>query len=297
MKNKSIVTVILVVVVCFALVLSFFLGRSSAEPEKQPAIPTTSTPTVTEEPTLTPTPTIVYAPDMGNYDLLSAYILDKIQQGPLKRYEVLWYIEESGSTYDYVTIVLRDRDYYFMKVVVVFQESEILDIFFIDSNDGLSFYHLEEDRYIPIQEKDVNFDGKDEILIFRGSYGNKGYGYYNCYFITEDGFVHCPSFDYIADPKINTEKQLIESWSCNSAVEHAGIIYEFIDGTFVRTEQLTYTYGIFEKDGTEFVIWILEKRIDGQMVVVETFSEEGMTDAEKANLLEILKTFDSYYAI
>ncbi len=308
MKNKSVVTVIIAMVVCLALVLSFFLGRKSAEQEKQPAIPTatvqattvapTETPnfTITEEPTLTPKPTIVYAPDMGNYDLLSAYIFEKIQQGPLKRYEVLWYIEETGIEYNYVTLVLRDSDYNFTKVVVVLKEDKILDIFFLDSEGCFNFYHLEEDNYIPIQETDVNFDGKTDVLIFRGAYGNVCYNMYSCYLGTEDGLVHCPSFDYIADPEVNAEKQFIRSWSRESAVEHAGSIYKFIDDAFVMTEKLSVKYDE-DAAGNPFDKWTLEQRIDGEWVVTGVFSEEGMTDAEKEDLWETLKTFDSYYSL
>lgn len=188
-----------------------------------------------------------------------------------------------------------------MKLVAVFQEEQLLDVIYIDTDGGFGFYHLEEENYQPIIETDVNFDGKTDILIFKGNYGNVAYEKYVCYLGTTDGIVYCPSFETICYPEVDAKKQVIRGFLRDSAASHTGEVYEYINGAFVETERMTLGNTSRDENGTwhdeSWNVWIIEKQIDGQLVVTDTFSEKNMNEAEKADLLKTLKGFESYYSL
>lgn len=278
------------------MVGAFFIGRSSVTPEKQPAIPTATVHATTAVPTETPTPTITLG---DGYSIPYEEIQSVLQQSAFQGYKVLMCKEEDGTAYNYVTFVLRKEtrmDIKFMKIVAVFLDELLLEVICIDTGDGFGYYHIEEKNYKPAIETDVNFDGKTDILIFKGNYVNVAYEKYVCYLDTEDGIVYCPSFEDVCYPEINEERQFIEGFLRDSAVSHSGCVFRYIEGAFIEVERITHELEC-DAEGNEFYLWTVEKRIDGQLVVTNIFSEEGMAEAEKADLRETLKTFESYYSL
>ena len=299
MKNRSVVTVIVAIVVCLALVLSFFLGRTSVEHEKQPIIPTATVKATTAVPTETPTPTSSLSQEMEEvYNLLDS-LFDS--------YEIKKFVTLNGKNHTYYTYTIRvltgHRFVQYMQLVFVVNGIEVVDIISVYANVHDMFSSILADKkYAPVLEADVNFDGKEDLLIYCGGSGVRYVESYECYLQTNyDGFENCPSYGYIPNPKIDAELKGIRGYIQDGAMSHSGTVYQYIDGNFEIVEQMTEFFYIEDENGNikdwESSYWVVEKLIDGQLVITDTFSEEGMTEAEKEILRETLRTFDSYYSL
>ena len=97
---------------------------------------------------------------------------------------------------------------------------------------------------IRIDLQDVNFDGKDDILVNIGQYGNQMIQYYDC-LVWDDikkQYRIDESFKQIENPQINNEKRCVFSSSRISAASYSYKRFEFIDGHFVETASLTQTF-------------------------------------------------------
>lgn len=92
--------------------------------------------------------------------------------------------------------------------------------------------------------QDVSFDGKDDILVNLGQYGNQMIQYYDClvWDETKGQFVKDESFRQIENPQINNEKRCVFSSSRISAASYSYKRFEFIDGRFVETAALNQTF-------------------------------------------------------
>lgn len=97
---------------------------------------------------------------------------------------------------------------------------------------------------IGVNLQDVNFDGKDDILVNLGQYGNQMIQYYYClvWDETKNLYRRDESFKQIENPQINKEKQCIFSSSRISAASYSYKRFEFIGGHFVETATLTQTF-------------------------------------------------------
>ena len=289
-----------VLLACLAV---FLVGQSNLpDALSTVALPTTATSTIAptivptetpaETPTVTPTTTPSATPK-PNYETM-------LKQGWMKDYELLHYEEQKGELYDYATFVFRlghRGGILFRKAVTIFEKEDAVlkEMVYIDPEDSFTLSNLGE-NYIPIKEMDVNFDGKKDILIFKGSYGKNGYEKYACYLGSDDGITYCPSFEEICDPAISIEKKIIQGAWRNHIASRTGLAYQFIDGTFVDVERLTWTLRE-DENGNEYNEWVLERLVDGKLTVIETLSEEGMTQTEKATLRKQLESLDSYAPI
>ncbi len=92
--------------------------------------------------------------------------------------------------------------------------------------------------------QDVNFDGKDDILVNLGQYGNQMIQYYDCHVWdeTKNLYRRDESFKQIENPQISKEKQCIFSSSRISAASYSYKRFEFIDGRFMETAALIQTF-------------------------------------------------------
>lgn len=92
--------------------------------------------------------------------------------------------------------------------------------------------------------QDVSFDGKDDILVNLGQYGNQMIQYYDCLVWDETKGQYCKdeSFRQIENPQINNEKKRVYSSSRISAASYSYKCFEFIDGHYVETASLTQTF-------------------------------------------------------
>lgn len=86
--------------------------------------------------------------------------------------------------------------------------------------------------------RDVNFDGKDDILVSLGQYGNQMIQYYDCLVWDEaqGRYRKDDSFKQIENPRINKEKRCVFSSSRISDASYYYKRFEFID----RQEELRF---------------------------------------------------------
>ena len=146
-------------------------------------------------------------------------------------------------------------------VVVVLRDSEIVDVL-QHYPWRLGFEYAFEgapDLTEVIAEVDVDFDGRNDVLLRRG--GQQGGGSpmteYVAY-LQRDGYLeHSPSFSQIVNPVIDVENQIIFS-SWNSFGNVARNRYEFVNGEFIATSYL-------RSRSTFLVRWLFEETlVDGQ---------------------------------
>lgn len=92
--------------------------------------------------------------------------------------------------------------------------------------------------------QDVNFDGKDDILVNLGRYGNQMIQYYDClvWDKTKKQYHKDVSFKQIGNPQISKEKQCVFSSSRISAASYSYKRFEFINEHFIETAALTQTF-------------------------------------------------------
>lgn len=92
--------------------------------------------------------------------------------------------------------------------------------------------------------QDVSFDGKDDILVNLGQYGNQMIQYYDCLVWNETKGQYCKdeSFRQIENPQINNDKRCVCSSSRISAASYSYKRFEFIEGHFIETAALTQTF-------------------------------------------------------
>ena len=79
---------------------------------------------------------------------------------------------------------------------------------------------------------DVNFDGKQDLLICKGEYGAVGTMYYDCYLYSQDGYTFCESFSDIPNPVADAERHVIISTYRQSGTESMTETYVYKDGAF-----------------------------------------------------------------
>lgn len=86
---------------------------------------------------------------------------------------------------------------------------------------------------------DVDFDGKNDLLIYEGCYGSDGKVCYSCFLQTDSGFTNSNEFSLIPNPCIDFKnKEIRGSWR-NWAASHSWAKYKFVDGVFVEDKVLT----------------------------------------------------------
>ena len=107
-----------------------------------------------------------------------------------------------------------------------------------------SYIEFANDLNVWANLQDVNFDGKDDILVNLGRYGNQMIQYYDClvWDETKKQYRKDESFKQIENPQISKEKQCVFSSSRISAASYSYKRFGFIDGHFVETATLTKTF-------------------------------------------------------
>ena len=86
---------------------------------------------------------------------------------------------------------------------------------------------------------DVDFDGKNDILVQNGHFGNQGLINYTCYLNRDGEYVLCKSFTEIPNVAVNEKNKVILGCWRNYAVSHSYAMYSFIKDEFVMTHRLT----------------------------------------------------------
>ncbi len=81
---------------------------------------------------------------------------------------------------------------------------------------------------------DVDFDGYNDILVYKGGFGNQGADLYDCFLWNDDEnqFKIVPSFSHIQNPSIDNRLKCIYSFSRESAACYVHGKYKFQNGEF-----------------------------------------------------------------
>lgn len=89
--------------------------------------------------------------------------------------------------------------------------------------------------------KDINFDGKEDITLQTGHYGNQGivfeFGW--IWSEKEQDYLLSDSYFQIGNPDVDEEQKIVRSSWRNSAVSHGWGIYGYENGQFVLQSRLT----------------------------------------------------------
>lgn len=185
-------------------------------------------------------------------------------------------VEYSGTEYQYVIYELENsigyteynREIYW--TVIVLRDKQAFTVLRQDLDEYFGLIPTASDLVL---ETDVDFDGKNDILLWLGHFGNQGLIRYACYLSRDEGVVACPSFSDIANPAVDAENRVILSSWKNWAVSHSYAMYYFIDGEYVETERLTEEPVQAEND-EELWGWTDEIFGDGHWQTREYFTEK-----------------------
>lgn len=143
--------------------------------------------------------------------------------------------------------------------------------------------------------EDVNFDGKKDILIDDGHFGNQQFVRFTCFLNSSEGYQDCISFSDIYNPSIDKQnKKILSSWR-NWAASHSWAMYVY-DGTeYVMTNCLTEEL-IIEETNSKEEVWqyTIEKLVNDEVQETEEFTTKDYTTEE---LHEKLYSENSYWAL
>lgn len=138
--------------------------------------------------------------------------------------------------------------------------------------------------------KDVNYDGKEDILIDNGIAGSEVT--FTCYLSSEDGYKKSESFSQIRNPSVDAkEKKILSNWR-NSSNSHGYAMYSIENGEYVETERLTIAS--MEMGENYNYSYQIKQRKDGKM------EEWKITDDGKLSSEQFKEQFfseDSYWAL
>lgn len=128
---------------------------------------------------------------------------------------------------------------------------------------------------------DVNFDGYKDVIILNDFSGAHGNTWYECWLWNPEtsSFVKSESFTGICNPALDPEKKSIYSTGGSGASNHGWDIYQFIDGGFVVTNNLSY---IETNEG--YYHFIEQKLVNGKMEIVrdDVIQADSFDDALSA---------------
>lgn len=146
--------------------------------------------------------------------------------------------------------------------------------------------------------RDVNFDGKDDILVDNGHFGNQGLVTYTCFLNTGGAYEKNESFTDISNPAIDVKNEKILSVWRNWAASHSWAMYVY-DGTdYIMADCLTEETITSYIEGTDLNedVWqyTIEKRVKNEMEVIEIFTTQDYTDEQ---IREMVYDENSYWGL
>ena len=90
---------------------------------------------------------------------------------------------------------------------------------------------LDSDSIGQVIYKDVNFDGYDDLLIYRGVFGNQGVKHYDCFVWNDwtDSFYTVNDFEKLSNPVFDTDTKSIITSERDNAATYRYYRYKFTD--------------------------------------------------------------------
>lgn len=132
-------------------------------------------------------------------------------------------------------------------------------------------FPMDRDSIGKMELVDVNFDGINDVLIYKGAFGNQGIQYFDCYLWDKkkEKFTFIPSFSNIGNPVLDKKHSCIFSQSRESANCYIYEKIQFVNGVFKATSVLT------EKIVNNKVIYELESNNEKRSKRISTKAELG----------------------
>jgi len=105
--------------------------------------------------------------------------------------------------------------------------------------DSFEIYYRQGNATGGIIFADIDFDGQHDVLVWLGHFGAQGT-------VAFDGFVRRgdtyarTNFTDIPNPELDMENMRVRGTIRNHGASHSWFIYAFADGTFKRTDEITF---------------------------------------------------------
>ena len=193
---------------------------------------------------------------------------------PEEGYQIVACTDAKGAAFDYTVCELSNGEPY---------GGRYFDAVVLKDGRPVSVLHprewgaMPDDAFTQVVERDVDFDGKLDVLLFTGGYGSQMAARYDCWLQRGGKLVHCPSFYEIMNPAVDDGAKEILGSSRGSAASYYYTKYRFVGGEFIPEEQLV----------REISGWRTEEYVNGEWVVRETHGENDPWDTGRWRALQI----------
>jgi len=155
-------------------------------------------------------------------------------------YEISDFNGLTGEEFTYIVYEMQSVDEENQKYwqAVVTKEDSVVTVIRQDIEDGAGPWPSTVDL---ISEIDVNFDGRNDVLVYIGSFGAQGASAHRCFLQNEDGTLYeSESFPVYNIAVSDTFHAIRTTWR-NHAAEHEEIYYEYKNGKFVPVQKIIFT--------------------------------------------------------
>ena len=178
-------------------------------------------------------------------------------------YQIVYSSEISGEQFDFVVYELAEINSELSSaiVVIVIKNEEVFTVLHGSSMNTAFILRTEHTQMVI--EADVDFDGRNDILLWHGFSGSHGHPHsaFTAYLQRDGYFEENESFRSILNPWVDLKNERIvgaTSGRYHSSRHH----YYYIDGEFIRMASLISRL-ISNVNGDWVVIWTEERIIDG----------------------------------
>ncbi len=153
-----------------------------------------------------------------------------------------------GEVYSYMRVVNRDEVIEYFDTDTITKDGNYASKMFITKFKGenselvQTFESQRAGNVVgSIFLEDVNFDGKNDLIVPKGRYGSKFVTFYDCYLYTQNGYVQCEDFSKFANLKINIiDEKILSDYGSNEEVNYK--VLEFKGDELIFVDELGVFY-------------------------------------------------------
>jgi len=179
-------------------------------------------------------------------------------------YKVVYSVEVPGDQFDFVIYELSEMNNELppIVVVVVIENEAVFDVLQV----SLVQMMLTRAHTQMIIEIDVDFDGRNDVLLWHWDSGSFGHPHssFTAYLQRDGYFEENESFRSILNPYVNLENERIVGGT-SGRYHRSRHHYYYIDGEFIEMASLTSRQQPANIDGSFDTIMIEERMVDGMM--------------------------------
>lgn len=127
-----------------------------------------------------------------------------------------------------------------------------------------------------VVEKDANFDGYSDLLIFMGHFGAQGFEQYQCYLWNKSSqkYTYFKDFENIPNPKLDSRKKRILGTVEDNAFTHTDRLYEYVNGSLLEIGELEEEW---QQDGS--MKYTEYKLVNKEMKLIHEVHVKNFEDA------------------